>query len=1263
MKIRIFTIFLFISSVLCSFANDSQMINYDLKWKGVEKWHAGEHYSEVIVFEGASFDTDFLPIVQRKFAITDEFTYQFEIQDAVFIPVPKNEVGMLELSSNPIAEDVKIETHHLFEKSNKYIELFISPFVKKDDVFYKLESFILKADKVEIQPVQKIKKSNQYAANSVLAEGKFIKIRIKDSGVYKLTKADLQSMGISNPDNVRMFGYGGAMLNENFSQAIIDDLPEVAIYKSGDDIVFYAQGINSWKYNSIDKIYRHTLNPYSNYGYYFLTSDMQGDGKKIAPTQKENVPESATVYDINEFLDYQVHEKEERSLINSGKIFYGEIFKEKRKYSFTFNFPNVVKKSKSAKMYIDVAVSSSETTEFRMGLDEKEIQKLYVTSSSVNYLFARPSYKLSSYTPTKDDLIFDIEHYDASNASTGYLNYVEVNAFRELIMVGNAMTFQNNENLAKNAYNKFTLKNVNSDIQIWDITDLNDIKIIPADLVGNECEFTVSSTNERRFLAIYPNADFSKPEKEGDIANQNIHGHDLVDYVIITHPDFKSEAERLANAHKVKSNLRVGVFTTEDIYNEYSSGAPDATAYRKLMKMFFDRAQNESDRPKYLLLFGKGNFDSRRLLSGSSSAHSYVLAYQADNSTHETNSYVTDDYFGLLSNEVSATNLTVDMMDVGIGRIPVKSVGEAKNAVDKIIGYMENKNKGKWKNQLLFLADDGDGNQHMEQQDQIAVLLKNQHPSYQINKIYLDAFLPEVAANGKIFPMANNKFKNHLSSGVFMVHYSGHSGTMNWTAESLLTNNDIISLSNTNLPIWFSYSCNFSDYDRGRVSGGEDITIKAATGGIGVFASARVSYALNAIVLNENIAKYLFAKDENGEHYAIGDIIRMGKNDTRLGTGASGINKLSYLYFGDPALKLSYPTDYEVKTTKINGNANFNEETLTALSDVSIEGEICDDSGQKITDFNGEIHLAIFDKEQEITTLTSGFKYKDYPNIIYSGKVAVVNGEFKIDFMVPKDIKYNVDKGRINYYAFDAENNWEAQGYFEDIYVGGSNPNFVFDDEEGPEVLSIYLNHKDFVSGEKVNETPLFVAEIYDENGINTVGAGIGHDVLLVVDNDMSKTYILNEYLNLDLGTYKSGSLKFFIPELQDGKHTLRFRVSDLLNNTTTKTLDFEVVKGLEMSIFAVKNYPNPATPYTGTTFEIQHDRPETLLSVQVDIYDISGRKIYSFVQSTMDKIYWDLSSSEGFKVSNGMYIYRVTINTSDGNSVSKSNKIIIKGQ
>ncbi|MDR0371780.1 MAG: type IX secretion system sortase PorU [Prevotellaceae bacterium] len=1263
MKVKIFiAVSLLLCSILSLAADSPQVVNYRLKWQGIEKLVADEtFYEEVIGFEGAVYDEDMLPVVQKTITVENGFNYDFTVENAVFVPVTQEEQPFL-AASGIASDEIKIQSYNLSERGNRYREVVINPFIKKGEAYYKLSTFDLNIKKTESPAVQKVSRITQYAANSVLAGGKFVKIRIKDSGVYKLTYSDLQSMGIGNPQNVRVFGYGGGMLNENFSEPILDDLPEVAIHKSNNAIVFYAQGIHSWKYSSTDRIYRHTVNPYSNYGYYFLTSDLPGEVKTINLASKEDVPDSETIYDVTDFLDRQVHEKEERSLINSGKSYFGEIFREQRNYSFTFHFPNVVKRANSVRMFIDLAVSSSEPTKFNLSLDNADTQELHIANSSVSYMAARPGSKLSSYTPTKDDLIFNVSHIASTSASAGYLNYIEVNAYRELIMSGDAMTFQNNDKLGQNVYNRFKLRNVNPEIQVWDITDLNNVFRMPVDISGNTGEFTVGAADERRFLAIYPSASFPKPEKVADVPNQNIHAHEQVDYVIITHPDFKGEADRLAAVHRTKSNLKVGVFVTDEIYNEFSSGAPDATAYRKLMKMFYDRAQNDADRPKYLLLFGKGTFDNRGLLQGTA-VNNFILTYQAENSTHETNSYVSDDYFGLLSNDESTTNLTKDLMDVGIGRFPVRTPAEAKDVVDKVISYLNNDKKGKWKNQLLLLGDDGDDNQHMSQQEEVAVLLNGLFPSYQITKIFLDAFQSEVATNGKVFPLAINKFKNLLNSGVFMVHYSGHSGTRNWTGESLLTNSDLVSMSNTRLPLWFSYSCNFNDFDRNLVSGGEDIAIKQASGGIGVYASARVVYAINSVELNKNIAKVLFKKDKNGAHYAIGDIVRMGKNETRLGTGASGINKLSYLYFGDPALKLAYPTDYRISTTKVNNRTDFENITLSALSDVSIEGTLTDDNGVKATDFNGELYITIFDKEQEITTLTSGFKYKDYPNILYSGKVKVTKGDFRADFMMPKDMKYNIGKGRIVYYAFDDTNDWEAQGYFEDFNVGGSNPSFNFNDKEGPTITSLYLNHDSFHSGDKVNESPLFVARMNDDNGINTVGAGIGHDVLLVVDNESSRTYVLNEYVDLDLGTYKSGTVKYFIPPLPEGKHTLRFRVSDLLNNTSTEILNFEVVKGLEMSIFSVRNYPNPATPETGTTFEIMHDRPETLLSAFIDIYDISGRRVYSFTQPTTDKVHWDLKSSEGFNLSNGLYIYKITVNTKDGNSVSKSNKILIQGQ
>lgn len=1099
---------------------------------------------------------------------------------------------------------------------------------------------------------------------SVLAEGKFIKIRIKESGVYRLTFEDLNSMGIT-PANVRIYGYGGAVLKQNFSTDKYDDLPEVAIhmekgadgvFNSGDYILFYAQGVNSWSYDLSRGMFTHVLNYYANHGHYFVTS-MAGTGRTIE-TATVTVPDGVTINPVNEFLDYAVYEKELISLATSGKEFYGEVFGDMLSLNINMTFPNLLKTANAVKARLDVAALSSDPSSFQLSLNGGQQKNLTIAARTPNdnYEKGRAANGVFTFTPSADLLNFNLSYQKSNSSSRAYLNYLVVNARRELTMSGASMRFQNVDFLGSGTYDLYTLSNAGSKIQIWDITDPVNTSRMPATLNDGKLQFHSPNTSLRAYLAIDPTAatSFPKPEVVGNVANQNLHAMPRADLFIITHPLFLAQAQRLAQEHNDKGEITAAVVTTEQVYNEFSSGNPDATAYRWFLKMFYDRANDLGSpalRPKYLLLFGRGSFDNRKVLPTSS--ESFVLTYQTENSLVETLSYVTDDYFAFLD-DWEGNQVPAHSMDVGVGRFPVTSLQEATDVVNKSINYMRNTRKGIWKNQLLYLADDGDGALHMRQADSIASMISRANPAFQMNKIYLDAYQQEVNASGESYPVARAQFLNLVRKGVFLLDFVGHAGATGWTNEQILSNADVKNLSNANLPLWVGATCNFLQYDIPSVSAGEQVLLNPVGGGIGIISAARPVYASQNMNINKLINQFLFTK-ENGKHLRLGDVLMRSKNG--LGTE---INKLSYVLMGDPALRLNYPTEFKVVTTKVNGvDAQF-ADTLRALSVASLAGHIADQEGNVISDFNGYIQINVYDKVQRITTLNNDkngyLTYNDRPNTLFSGVAEVKDGGFIINFMLPKDIRYNYGSGRVNYYAYDSQYDMEAQGFFENFVVGGSNTDFVFE-TDGPEI-KMYLNSPDFVDGGKVNETPVFFAEVSDINGINQIGSGIGHDMMLIIDEDPGQTYILNEFYESALNDFSKGTLRFKLPELRSGKHTLRFRVWDLLNNSSVKNLEFEVVKGMQPRILNIYNYPNPVKQ--NTRFVIEHDRPETVMDATIDIYDTSGRRVWTFKQSTLDEINWDATDSFGKKLKTGVYMYRISIQTSDKQVHSKMNKLMI---
>ncbi|MDD3195013.1 MAG: type IX secretion system sortase PorU [Paludibacter sp.] len=1103
---------------------------------------------------------------------------------------------------------------------------------------------------------------HSFTSASVLASGKFVKIRVKDTGIYKLTYEDLNAMGV-NPASVRIFGYGGGLLPQSFKEARHDDLPEVAIYmekgsdgvfNSGDYILFYAQGIVSWKFDSARSYFYHQPHHYANYGHYFVSSDA-GTGRTINLAPEEN-PGSLPVNRVTTFTDFTVHENDLYSLTNSGKEFYGEMFMDVLQLSLKFNFPNSVKEPNAVKVRLDVAASSVAVSDFRLSLAGGQEKRLQVASRSKNdtYEKGRDANAIFQFQPEADLLDFQLSYTKTVATGKGYLNYLSVNARRQLKHVGSWMRFQNIDHYATNTYNTYTLSDAGSNVKVWDITDPVSIQEMKTTRSGNELTFTASAKSLRSFVALDVTAAYPKPEIVGVVPNQNLHAMEAVDMLIITHPRFLQQANKLADAHNAMGEVKAGVVTTEQVYNEFSSGNPDATAYRWVLKMLYDRAIDQSNpdlRPKSVLLFGRGSFNNRNLphISGTG----LVLTYQTEYSLSETLSYVSDDYFTLLEDH-EGTRVDSESMDMGVGRFPVTTVQEANDVVNKTIAYMQNTRKGMWKNQICYLADDGDGALHMRDADSVAVRVARSNPAYQINKIYLDAYQQSVNASGESYPVARAQFHNLLRNGMLFLNYVGHAGVTGWTNEQILSTADVKSLSNQNLPLWVGATCDFLQFDNLAVSAGEYVLLNPVGGGIAIISAARPVYASQNKHINQRINQFLFQK-ENGQHLRLGEVLRRAKNS--LGTET---NKLSYILVGDPSVRLNYPDEYQVVAQQLNGRIISGNDTLRALSVATIKGIIADADGTKQSSFSGKVYADVFDKVQKIQTLDNdkngSMTYYDRPNRLFSGLAEIHDGEFEITFAIPRDIKYNYGGGRINFYAEDTTMGFEAQGILESFTIGGSDENADYE-TEGPQI-EMYLNVPSFVSGDRTNETPLFVANVSDPSGINQVGSGIGHDITLIVDDNPDMIYTLNDYYTTTVNDYTSGQVRFKLPELKSGKHTLKFRVWDLLNNSSTQELEFEVVKGLEPVIFRISNYPNPVT--TSTRFVIEHDRPETVLSTRVDVYDVAGKRVWTFNQATIDEIYWDMSDGFGRQLTKGVYLYRIIVSTGNGQVESKLNKLIL---
>jgi hypothetical protein len=1102
--------------------------------------------------------------------------------------------------------------------------------------------------------------TGNYATNSVLATGDWYKISIAGTGIHQITYTDLQNMGISistiDPKNIRLYGNGGGMLPESLTEFRHDDLAENSIFVAGesdgkfdqqDYILFYGESPHKWKYQSFSQAFHHEQNIYSDSTYYFLTVDL-GPGKRIATLPSVDEPADVVV---NKFTDYAYHEADLFNLANIGRVWYGEVFDVTTTYDFNFSFPNMDLTS-PAYFRAYVAAKSESSTSFKFFSGSSEIMSATISGipSSAN-TYARSYFGSDWFTPSSEDIDIRINYQKVISTSIGWLNYIELNVIRNLIFSGTQMSFRDPASASPGTIAEFSMGNAGPDVQVWSVTDPTHVMKVETVQSGNNQVFRLAHDTIAEFIAFNGGSYFPVRfvEKTG---NQNLHGSGPRDMIIITNPLFREQAERLAAYHAAGDGLSVMVTDIGDVYNEFSSGGQDITAIRNYMKLLYDTAPT-GEEPRYLMLFGDASFDYKDRIENNSN---YVPTWEDEESLVIVYSIASDDYYGFLDGPGD------NMLDIGIGRLPVQTVEQATLGVDKIIHYATNTSvvMKDWRNMVCFVADDEDGNLHLRQAEEMASFIDTNYGVYNIDKIYVDAFPQVSTPGGQRSPDVNNAINNRIDKGCLIMNYTGHGGEVGWGHERFLENSDINSWTNfDHMPIFITATCEFSRYDDPeRTSAGEYTYLNPNGGAIAMFTTARATFGGSNFNLNTALFDYMF-EENDGEYYRFGDLIRLAKNDSGVDA-----NDKKFILLGDPALHLAYPMN-EVVTTKINEVAVSGvPDTLQALKKITIEGKVLS-SVKQGDGFNGTVYPIVFDKPSQVTTLASDpTSYQNtfniQNNILYKGKAQVSDGKFSFTFIVPKDIAYQYGFGKISYYASNEEE--DAHGFYRNILVGGLDQS-VDPDVIGPAV-ELFMNDDNFIFGGITDESPDMLAFVNDASGINTVGTGIGHDIVAILDGDSEKPIILNDFYESDLNSYTSGTIRYPFHNLSEGLHTLSLKVWDVFNNSSDAYIEFNVVASDKFVINNLVNYPNPFSE--STSFVFSHNQAEGKLDVNLRIYDLAGKMVKYFETSIFpsgyrsEPIIWDGNDDSGAPLSKGMYIYRMNVRNESGMADSKAGKLIL---
>lgn len=1149
----------------------------------------------------------------------DDSLYTVSILYPEFIDMTRTDIANYErLSNEPLPEMPVVKQQIAVSRKKAMLETYFCPLVKRDGKYQILMSFMLK---VEAKAKASTTKGNEtlakgygamanindalttgnnalaknssaaerYAANSILATGKWAKIRVPSSGVYQITESLIRKAGFSSLSKIKVYGYGGNLQAERLDGNTLkelDDLKEVATYDRGKSRLFYARGPVSW---SSPTATRRTRNPYSDYGYYFITETTNSEEE---PLKADSAAFVSAFYPSNN--DYHsIYEVDSYAWYHGGR-----------------------------NLYDSKAISNGSS------------QKV-VLSKPADATSAQLSVNVSAGSSSSVEVL----HNGAS------LGTITISVPAKYYAGNEAMkTYTISSQQAKDT---ITIRNNGSPPVRIDFVSAAWDKPSPA-----------------------PSLEGSFPDAEYvyNITNQNHHADSAADMVIIipTSQKLLKQANRLADFHRQHDGMRVNVVPADELFNEFSSGTPDANAYRRYMKMLYDRAETEADMPSHLLLFGDCVWDNRMLTQDcrNMSPDDYLLVFESENSFSETTCYADDGFYCLLDDGEGANLLTSDRPDIAVGRFPVTTEAEAKIMVDKTIGYVENKNAGSWQNTIVFMGDDGDANIHMHDVNEVADATISAHPEYLVRKIMWDAYPQETSASGHGYPAVTNLIKRLQSSGALIFDYGGHGRPDQMSYENVLRLTDFKAFSNKNLPLWVTATCDIMPYDGVEPTIGEAAVLNENGGAMAFFGTARTVFVHENKAINRAFMKYVLTYDSNGKPVTIGEAQRLTKSYLITSSEDRSANKLQYQLLGDPAVALHLPTQ-KVVVDSINGisvNDTQKKATLQAGSIATISGHI-----EGNNDFTGLVSATVRDSHELITcnmnasaAADSAFTFYDYTKYLFNGSDSIKNGKFHLSFAVPMDINYSDKAGIMNFHAVSSDKQMLAHGYCTNFIVGGTAT--VDNDSIGPSIFC-YLNSPSFVNGGNVNSTPYFVAQITDANGINSTGNGIGHDLQLIIDGDMAKTYTLNDNFVYDFGTYTSGTTYYQIPELSAGKHTLKFRAWDILNNSSTVSLDFNVVRGLTPKLFNVGVTKNPAS--TSTTFIINHDRVGTTMDVNIDVFDASGRLLWTRHESgvSTDGAYtstWNLCTDNGQQLQTGVYLYRVRVACEGSSQASKANKLVV---
>ncbi len=1111
-----------------------------------------------------------------------------------------------------------------------------------------------------------------YAANSAMSTGRWAKVKISGAGMNIITDTQLRNLGFTNPEAVHVYGMGGRQINYGLTDSDPDDLPLVASVRTSKGIVFFATDNFTWKASSTNGIpYTHSIHAYSDDTYYFVSDiPLEETEMRAALTSPGLAEVNATT-----FTERIVHENELEPAGESGSQIYGEDFRSKKSQTFSFTLPGMADKSANVNVRF-AAKTTSGTSSLLFTANGNRLDAttsdIITSSDADSYCRVITTRKDVENVDGKLDLTIDYSYTGALFKAN--LDYIEVFYNRHLELDKGELYFYVNVRSREG----LTISGCSDKTVIWDITDPTYPRKVEYQLQGDKASFISKTTGYREFVAFDPESVSRQVTPSGVMANQDIHGMDTPDMLIITYPEYRQGAEKLAAFHTSHDGMRVAVLEPDAIYNEFSGGKPDFLAFRRLLKMWYDRGDSgDGHKISYCLIMGKPLYDNKMVSAEAKGAGFKPMPiWQSYDGLSEKMSYSNDDIIGMLDDVTdSRFSMTAAMLTIPVGRFPVTTSQEAVEMAEKVEKYAGNPDYGPWRNKVMIIADDSDRAQHIDQAQNVYGYLRSagNGASFLYDRLYLDSYPLVMTGIGPTYPQATERMLRNYNDGVIFTDYIGHASAYGWGHEHLWDWESITSMTNKNLTFMYAATCGFTYWDLPTRSGAEYLLLNPESGIIGMMGATRTVYISQNGDLNYCTTSEFFARDADGGPRTFGDVYIAGKNNYVKKYSSTDSNKLRYAFLGDPAIRIP-SARYNVAITNINGQAITNSlqpesyPELAPMSAVTVEGCITDAKGNVLSDFNGTVNLQLYDAERVITTYGNGDSgvvrsYNDHDSRLAVANATVTGGRWTATLRVPPEIRGTYNTALISSYAWSDRGD-EANGAFEKLYVFGYAGASA--DTTGPEIEAFYVNNPSMPADAVIGPNPVVFARLRDESGINISQSGIGHSLNISVDgkeffNDLSS------YFEQDANDPDFGTLVYPLTGIAAGKHTLTLTAWDNANNVSKASIDINIGAATDPVIYEITASHNSET--SSVDFRILLDRPNTSMTCTLGIYDLMGRKIWDNSQqldSDLDSVIttrWDLCDSGGNRVPRGIYIYRATVESPEGTYSSKSKKIAVAAE